>query len=284
MVTAHGVTPTDVLGTWSWDPAVLGGVVLVAALYAVGLRRSAGGRLGLFPWWRPVLFYTGLTVIFVALVSPLDALAGELFSAHMVQHILLSTVAPPLLLLGAPFLPLLRGLPRALRRDVVIPLARNTAVRWVLTAVSQPVPAWLLYTGFFWAWHVPALYDAAVRHEAVHILEHTVFFVTGLLFWWNVVDPIPLRAHLRHLVRILYLFVLVVPDSAMSAYLVLSTAPWYSSYLDTTHIWGMSPLDDQRLGALIMWVPGGLLYLLAISGVFFSMPEAREEQAQEQNA
>ena len=84
--------------------------------------------------------------------------------------------------------------------------------------------------------------------------------------------------------RILYLFVLVVPDSAMSAYLVLSTTPWYSSYLDTTHIWGMSPLDDQRLGALIMWVPGGLLYLLAISGVFFSMPEAREEQAREQNA
>ena len=284
MVTAHGVTPADVLGTWSWDPAVLGGVVLVATLYVVGLRRSAGGRLGLFPWWRPAFFYAGLLVVLVALVSPLDALAGDLFSAHMVQHILLGTIAPPLLLLGAPFLPLLRGLPRALRRDVVIPLARNAAVRRVLTAVSQPLPAWLLYTGFFWAWHVPALYDAAVQHEAVHVLEHATFFMTGLLFWWNVVDPIPLRAHLRHLVRILYLFVLVVPDSAMSAYLVLSTAPWYSSYLDTTHIWGMSPLDDQRLGALIMWVPGGLLYLLAISGVFFSMPEAREEQAREQNA
>ncbi|MDO8532521.1 MAG: cytochrome c oxidase assembly protein [Dehalococcoidia bacterium] len=284
MVAAQVATPADVLGIWSWDPGVLIGLVLAAVLYAVGLGRSARGRLGLFPWWRPAFFYAGLLVIAVALVSPLDALAHELFSAHMVQHVLLSTVAPPLVLLGAPFLPLLRGLPRALRRRVVAPLAHNAMVRRTLTAVTQPLAAWLLYTGLFWAWHVPVLYDLAVRHTAVHILQHMVFFGTVLLFWWNVVDPIPLRAHLRHPVRILYLFVTTIPNSALSAYLALSTTPWFASYLDTTRVWGLAPLEDQSLGGLIMWVPGGLLYLLAISGVFFSMPEARDERAREQGA
>lgn len=287
MVLAHveGFAGGEVLGAWSWDPGVLTGLGLLAALYAFGLKRSAGRRRRVLPWWRSLFFYSGLLVLFLALQSPLDTLAHDLFSMHMVQHLLLMMVAPPLLLLGAPIIPLLRGLPRPVRRRVLAPLARSGApLRRLSGFVALPVVSWSLYIGAFWVWHIPALYTLALQYTAVHILQHACFFGTGALFWWNVVDPIPLRAHLRHPIRILYLFLATVPGSALGALLTLSPTLWYASYERAPLIWGLTPLEDQSLGGLIMWVPGGLLYLLAISVVFFSMPETSEERWRERRA
>ena len=198
----------------------------------------------------------------VALVSPVDGVAESLFWVHMTQHLLLIAVAPPLLVLGAPQAGLVWGLPRPARRRVArwwhgLPRAR-AALAWLV----RPWPAVTLHSVALWAWHVPAAYDAAVASPWVHALEHTSFLATALLFWWAVLHP---RGTLRRVpgLAILALFALTMEGGALGALLTFSTSPWYASHLATAGAWGLSPLEDQQVAGLVMWVPMGLIYTAA---------------------
>jgi len=233
-----------------------------------------------WPWWRTALFLLGLVALLAALASPLDAIALELFSVHMVQHMLLLAVVAPLLLLGAPVRPLLRGLPLGLRRSVVRAIAGNTAFRALVHLLRRPLVAAALYVVGLYAWHVPTLYDAAVESSTIHVLEHTWFFVTALLFWSVVIDPAPFRATLPYAARIPFLLLVgAAQNTILGGLLAFSDRSYYAPYATTTARYGLDAASDQRLGGAIMWVPGDLIFLVAASLAFFLWLQS-EEQAQ----
>ena len=216
----------------------------------------------------------------MALASPIDELALGLFSVHMVQHMLLLVVVAPLLLLGAPVRPLLRGLPLALRRSVVRVLARNTAFRTLVHVLRRPLVAAALYVVGLYAWHVPTLYDAAVESPTIHVLEHTWFLVTALLFWSVVIDPEPFRATLPYAARIPFLLLVgAAQNTILGGLLAFSDRVYYAHYAATAATYGADAASDQRLGGAIMWVPGDLIFLAAASFSFFLWLQS-EEQAQ----
>jgi putative membrane protein len=253
------------LSAWTWDPSVLVGCSALILAYLVAVR---------FRWNRKtVAFTSGVAVMLFALESPLDFLGDTyLFSAHMAQHLLLVSVAAPLMLLG---------LPKPLAERVLgQPLSR--AVERIL---GQPVLAWLTGMGFLWLWHLPSLYNAALNDESVHILEHLCFLVTGAIFWWPVLTPLAER-RLPALACIPYLFAAAVANSLLGIILTYTPPGLYPTYLhpiDWLGIlplirdrWGLSPELDQQVGGLLMWVPGSLVYLSGIVAAlvrWYSEPE-----------
>ena len=229
------------------------------------------------PAWRMVAFLAGLAAILVALVSPVDALAEQLFSVHMVQHMLLMVVAAPLLQLGAPIRPLLLGLPRSFRRSVVRPLAGAPIIRWVFHGLRLPLVAAALYVGGLYVWHVPGLYDAAVEHPALHLAEHLWYLGAALLFWSVVIDPVPFRASLPYAARIPFLLLVgAAQNTILGGLLAFSTRLFYPHYAGSAAAYGFDPVTDQRLGGAIMWVPGDLIFLAAASLAFFHWIAAEE--------
>jgi cytochrome c oxidase assembly factor CtaG len=173
-------------------------------------------------------------------------LSADLFAAHMVQHLLLILVAGPLVVLGAPLAPVLWALPRQSRRPIGRAMRR-------LSFVSRPGVAFAVHSVALWVWHVPGLYEAALRSRGVHVLEHLSFLLTAILFWWAI----------RHAsgASLLYLLGLAVESMLLGALLTFGDRPWYSTYALTTTRWGITPLADQQIAGLIMWVPGGVVYL-----------------------
>lgn len=275
----HTVSPAAVslLTDWAFDPTFLV-PLLLAVLYCKGYvrYRRRGGRH--FPAWRPLLFTVGLAMLAVALMSPVDLLADASFTWHMVQHDVLMLVALPLLLLGAPFIPVVRGLPAGLRRRVFIPFARQGAVRAVVRFITRPVVALVLYEGTLLLWHLPAFYDAALFNPWAHYAMHLSFIVTGLCFWWNLVTPYPFPSLLHPLLRVLMLFASSVVNSGLSAMIVFSDSVLYG-YETQPGFWGLTMLTDQEIGSGLMWVMGGMLRLAAITAIFITY--AVQENAKE---
>ena len=259
MIALHISVRTDSLWTsWSFDPVALIAIPLAAFLYYRGLT-SLGSRRRFHSTWRPWAFYVGLVMLALAVLSPLDHLSGELFYAHMTQHMLILMVGVPLILLGAPFLPVLRGIPRPIRRGVIIPLFRSIPVRTVLRVLSRPLVAWPVYVLFIWGWHLPVLFEAALENEVLHVVEHFTFAFTAYLFWWNIIDPHPLRPNLSYLARVPYIFLTVVPAFALGAFLTFSSRAWFSPYELTAPLYNMTALEDQQVGGTIMWIPGSFI-------------------------
>ena len=241
--------------------------------------RGARARRG-WPLWRTALFLLGLAALIASLASPIERVALELFSVHMVQHMLLLVVIAPLLLAGAPVRPLLRGLPQAVRRTVVRALARNTAFRGLVHLLRRPLIAAALYVVGLYAWHIPVLYDAAVENPTIHVVEHTWFLVSALLFWSVVIDPVPFQATLPYAARIPFLMLVgAAQNTILGGLLVFSDRLFYAHYATTTAAYGLDPVTDQRLGGAIMWVPGDLIFFAAASFSFFLWLQS-EEQAQ----
>ena len=233
-----------------------------------------------WPIWRTLLFLLGLVALIASLASPIDTIALELFSVHMLQHMLLLVVTAPLLLAGAPVRPLLRGLPLVVRRTVIRAVARNTAFRALVHVVRHPLMAAALYVVGLYAWHVPALYDTALDHPTVHVVEHLWFLLVALIFWSVVIDPVPFRATLPYAARIPFLLLVgAAQNTILGGLLAFSDRLYYTHYATTTLAYGLEPVTDQRLGGAVMWVPGDLIFLVAASFSFFLWLQS-EEQAQ----
>ena len=267
----------SLLADWSFDPTFVV-PLLLALLYFKGLVRywRRGGRR--FPLWRPALLVAGVGVLAIALMSPVDLLAEVSFTWHMAQHDLLMLVGLPLILLGAPFIPVVRGLPPALRRRAFIPLARQGAVRALLRFVTHPLVALVLYEATVVAWHFPGLYDAALFGPWPHYGMHFSFIVTGVCFWWHIVTPYPFPSRLHHFLRIGMLFASAIVNGTLSAMIVFSDEVLYG-YAFQPGFWGLSMLDDQAIGSGLMWVMGDMLRLVAITFIFAAY--ARQENAKE---
>lgn len=259
VVLAHSGRPPAPHDLWVWNarPALLIVVFLAGWAYVRGAPRGAtrGSER-----WRPRTFALALAATGVALASPVDALSGALASAHMVQHVLILLVAAPLFALSSPTARLVRGLPLVVRRGVRRCRLRLPSSTAVLDALRHPVAVWLLHVATVWFWHAAAPYDVALRSEPVHVVEHASFLVTGFLFWRVVIGP-------RHAHRVadglgvLLVFAMAVQSVFLSALLTFAATPWYPAYAWTTRRWGLDPLEDQQLAGVVMWVPGGAVYL-----------------------
>ncbi len=232
-----------------------------------------------WPWWRTTLFFLGLATLVLALASGIEVLAGDLFSVHMLQHMLLTIVAAPLLLLGAPVRPLLRGLPPVVRASVIRPLAGNRVVRGALHVARHPLVAVAIYVGGLYLWHWPALYDAAVENDLLHAVEHAHFFFGALLFWSVVIDPEPFKGTLPYAARIVYLLLAgAAQNTLLGGLLAFSSRVLYTHYGERAARLGIDALTDQRVGGAVMWVPGDAIFLIAASGAFFLWLEVEERE------
>lgn len=272
----HDATPLgphDLWAAWSREPVVLLGLAVAGVLYARGmtrLRARAVSRASARRW-EALSYGAGWLLLAVALLSPLHRLGEALLSAHMAQHELLMVVAAPLLVLGRPLIVSLWGLPLGWRRTLGR-LTRRLYPVW--RAVSRLEVAWLLHAAAIIGWHVPPLYQRTVESDPVHALQHASFLLTALLFWWSVLPAASLRG--RHGAAILSLFSTMVYTGGLGALLTLGRTPWYPAYGAAAPLWGLTPLEDQQLAGLIMWVPGGVSYLLATLWLVVAWLQASE--------
>jgi putative membrane protein len=229
--------------------------------YAIGLARvwrAAGpghgvGRL------EAGAFAAGWLTLVVALLSPLDRLSEQLFAAHMVQHELLMVVAAPLVVLSAPLVVFAWLLPARSRRWVFDGL-RSRPFAAISTTATAPAIVWLLHAIALWLWHLPTLFDATLENDLIHAAQHLSFFGTAVLFWWGISHG--RYGRLSYGAAVLYTFATAGHSGILGALLTFSPHPWYSAYATTTTAWGLTPLEDQQLGGLVMWVPAGMLYTL----------------------
>ena len=253
------VGPHDLWAAWNLDPLILAGLVLAGVAYRRGRRRSQ--RSPISARWRTASFAAALAAVALALLSPLDALSAQLASAHMVQHVLLTLVAPPLLVLAAPAHRLLRGVPTPARRRLLRWQRRVGVTPQRMRSLRSTTWAWLLTVAALWFWHGSVPYQAALDNELVHAVEHGAFLGTGLLFWWSVVSLA--REGGAGGYGVLMLFARATQSGLLAALLTFARSPWYEGYLDTTARWGLDPLTDQQLAGVIMWIPAGGIYLAA---------------------
>jgi putative membrane protein len=258
--------PSGIAGlwlAWTFDPGVVIGLVLLVVVYlrgwlVLGRRIGKPGRTLWHHFWA---FATGILALVLALLSPIDRLAEQFFSVHMVQHTLLIMAAAPLLVLAYPLTSLLLGLPRPIRRWLGILWKRSAVLRRLWEGLSYPLAAWLLQAVFFWGWHAPILYQAAVENDAIHAVEHLTFLGSAMLFWWVAFHNFTVRPQ-RIGAGILYLVTASLQSGLLGVFILFSQTVWYGIYNQRVETWGMTPLADQQLAGTIMGVPGGFIYLL----------------------
>lgn len=244
-------------------------LAVAAVVYGLAYSAAYRARRTVPRPWRAYAYLTGVLTLGVALLGPLDDWSGVLFSAHMVQHLLLMVVSPPLLALGRPVQVLLRGLPSAPRRALLRQTLGRPQVRGLLAKLVHPIALALAVNGSVLIWHLPALYGAALRQPFIHELEHACFFGSALLFWWALVGPELPRAHrLSTSAALLLLFTTWMASDLLGATLTLASTTLYPDYATTPTAWGLTvtALADQRLGGLIMWVGGGVVYATVMVG------------------
>jgi putative membrane protein len=246
-------SPLPAPGPWQrWDlhPSVVIGLVLAGGLYV-----SLGGHQA--PRRQVAAFAGALVVLFLALNGPLHNLSDSyLFSAHMAQHLVLTLVFPPLLLYGTP-------------AWVVRPLLRARWVLSVVCAATRPLAAGVLFSAPITLWHFPRLYEAALEHHGLHIVQHLVFMATAVLMWWPVLSPVPELPRASYPTQLLYLFALGLPMSLAGALITLAERVLYPFYAAAPRVWGLTTVADQELGGLLMWVVGTIYLWVAASVVWF---------------
>jgi putative membrane protein len=250
----RALAPHDLWTAWRPEPGVLIPTVLAAFLYAHGAKASRGATRR-----QAGCFWTGLVVLTLALISPLHPLGEVLFSAHMVQHEVLMLAAAPLLVLSRPLVPMLWGLPFGWRRAAGH-WSKAAPVQFAWRRIAQPLHAWWIHALALWAWHAPALFQATLRSEWVHTAQHLSFFLSALLFWWSLFYA---RGHSGYGLAVFYIFTTAIHTGLLGALLTFAPVEFYPAYAATAPRWGMSALEDQQIGGLIMWVPAGVVYLAA---------------------
>jgi putative copper resistance protein D len=253
----------DVLLAWRFDPLAVALIGLTAVAYGWAASRVNRAHPGnRHPAHRSILFGVGLLAIALALLSPIEAYEGQLFSVHMVQHMLLELVAAPLLLAGGPITVALRVARPRVRRAMLIVLHSR-----LVRMLSFPVIAWVLFAAVNWGWHFSTLYNTALEVPIIHYVQHASFLAAALLFWWPVigVDPSPWR--LPHPMRLFYLFLAMPQNSFLGVALLQTANVLYPHYVTNLRPWGPSPLEDRHLGGIIMWVFGDIAFLIGMAVV-----------------
>jgi cytochrome c oxidase assembly factor CtaG/polyferredoxin len=250
--------------SWPFEPWLSAALALVAGLYLRGWRLlNARNALRWSPI-RPVAFLGGLGVLFLALASPIEPFGALLLQVHMLQHLLLMMVAPPLLWLGEPLFPLLMGLPGAIRAYWAAPLLHSPDVRRIGRKLTHPVVAWVLFAAAVWFWHLPQTYELALRSDAWHYVEHAFFLGSALCFWYPVIRPFPARPTWSPWLLIPYLILADVQNTLLSAVLTFADQPLYAYYAERPRLGNLSPLDDQATAGVLMWVPGSAVFLVPL--------------------
>jgi len=272
------VRPGAVWTAWQWTASIVVPLALCAAWYAIGVRalwRRAGVGHGVRRW-QVWCFAGGVVTLAIALLSPVDALAETLFSAHMVQHLLLMLVAAPLLALGEPLLPALWALPGERRLAIGRWWRASPRARRAARAGCDPLGVWLANLAVLWFWHLPGPYLAALGDERLHALEHLTFLGAAFLFWWVVFQPIG-RRRLAHGGAVVYLALALMQSGALGAILAFARTPWYPAHAAGAAAWHLTVLEDQQLAGLIMSVPASLVYIgvaLALAARWFVLDPA----------
>jgi cytochrome c oxidase assembly factor CtaG/cytochrome c2 len=269
---------SQILMDWSFEPWLLACVAAAAVPYALGMHRMGAQRGAILGHGRAVSFFGGLSVLLLALVSPLDAVADDLFSAHMFQHMLLLLVIPPLLVYGRPVITWLWAFDLDARRSVVRGWKR-TGLDAAFRGLMHPLVVWVLLTMALCFWHLPGPYDAAVRNEWLHDLEHLSFLLVSLQFWTLVIEPYGQRRALGYGATVVFVVSAGFVMGMIGAVLTFAPAPLYGAYLHTTQAYGLTPLDDQQLAGIIMWIPSNLVHAGALCTVFFAWFRADERRA-----
>lgn len=262
---------------WELEPGVVIPLAITALLYGRGLWRmwrNAGCGRGVRRW-EAFCFITGWLALVIALVSPLHPWGNVLFSAHMIQHEILMLVAAPLLVLGKPVVAILKSLPSGWAAQAV----RWTNARWwqaVWRVICNSFVAWMIHAAVLWVWHIPALFQATLDDEFLHAVQHLSFLLSALLFWWALLHG--RRYAINYGLAAFYMFTTAMHSGLLGALITLATSLWYPAYSETTASWGLTPLEDQHLGGLIMWVPACLVYVVAGLALFAGWLRASEER------
>ena len=242
---------------WSWEPVTLALLAISATLYALGASHMRTRNT--------IAFFGGLLTLFIALISPLDHLSEELFSAHMVQHELLIIIAAPLLVLGRPLLAFLWAFPAKWRLELG-QLAATPPVAGSWRFITGPFVVTVLHALALWIWHLPSWYEATLRSDFIHALQHSSFLFTAALFWWALIHG--RYGRMGYGVAVMYVFVTAAHTGALGALIAFSPHLIYPIYAATTARLGLDPIEDQQLAGIIMWIPAGVLMTTVAVALF----------------
>jgi putative membrane protein len=275
------IAPSNLSRGWSWEPGIVIPLAVAAGLYALGSIR-ARNRNALRPSitnWQLASFWIGWIVLVLSLDSPLHKLGEVLFSAHMTQHELLMVVAAPLLVFSKPIVAMLFALPERWRITLGR-VSKTTGFRAIWMSITGPLTVWLIHGATIWVWHIPVLYEATLDSEFIHALQHISFLSTALLFWWTLVHG--RYGKLGYGVAFIYVFTTALHTSVLGALMTLTRSVWYPIYEGRTAAWNLTPLEDQQLGGLIMWIPSGVVFVvvgLAMLAAWMGESERRQRHS-----
>jgi putative membrane protein len=247
-----------IMAMWQFEPEIVAGLLVAAVLYVSGVRRGAKDR-----WWRHALFFAGLLALAAALLSPIEPLADHVFAIHQIEHMLLRSIGPMLILLSQPQASMMRGLPEWLRRGVVSPVVGNTAVRRTFGFFSQPVIATALFVGVSWFWMIPRWHDVAILNEAIHYTWHITLLVTGLFFFSTIFDPRPAPAGASLGTRLIMFWCAAMGNILLGAFLTFKSVPLYHAYDVMGRMFGLDAATDEQIGGLTMWIPGCMMFAVS---------------------
>jgi putative membrane protein len=250
---------------WSIHPSTVVGIAVLAGLY-LWRARDASPEQPLSSW-RKLSFFSALLVVFGSLNGPIHDLSDTyLFSAHMVQHLLLTMLFPPLIISGV-------------RGWMLRPLLRNRTVFAIARILTKPLVCFTIFNLVIAGWHLPVFYNAAMANHNIHILEHLMFMAAAVLMWWPITSQLPELPRLSYPGQMLYCFLMIIPMSIVAVYISMAEQVLYPAYSSAPRISSLSPLDDQLLGGLIMWVPGGMIFMIIMTVVFFKWAARGEDDA-----
>jgi cytochrome c oxidase assembly factor CtaG len=269
--------------TWDIPWAVTAALAVTAAIYVRGWMRIRRTRPEQFPVWRLAAFLGGLLAIFVAVASPLDTFSESLLFMHMAQHFVLMSVAPPLMVLGAPVVPMLRGLPRWMIQRVLRPLFATGIAHQVGAWLTRPRVAWIAMNAAYVGWHIPRAYEFALASENWHNFEHACFFFTSVMFWWPVIAPWPHRQRGSRWLLLPYLITADLVNTGVSALLCFSGRLLYPSYGAIPRLFGLTALNDQIAAGAFMWVAGSTVFLIPAMTITVQLLSPRRERLAAQN-
>ena len=265
---------------WDWDPAL----IFFLFLLIFYIRALGRFKRPVVKKWQVYCFFFGVGVNILALMPPIDPLSDQLFWVHMVQHMMITHIGVPFMLFGVPFFIILRGIPNWFRKGVYIPLLRSGVFRFLENTIARPLPSLIIFEVNYWFWHIPRFYNLALLNDYYHLLEHACFALASILLWRNLIDPHPMKSPIPLPARLLYLGFIMAANIVLSAFLTFEDKVLYAYEGIPLPVWWerWGHLHDQRLGGLIMWVPGGIIMLIAMTSVFFVWARGEERKDREQ--